>query len=279
MGVERSEYVDFEIAFSALLATLTIYINTELFSYKQIVESIAIVLIVLTLVRRVGLMNGLNSDHPMFLTSTHLMSGISYIVVFYLLYWTSEKISALLPYEIISVFVLLPFPLVLAVVILQEVVIGGFMRATEEVFDATSIENKGTLGGEIWRKFSDIARESRTDAADEYQARLAGYQNSKDFEDITKEKQKAVLGHILGSIVGLLLPFLVYGFLGVVLAYFLNISVWLSLWIVFCFHIITVPVDIWFSGYGLIQLNETGWLPKVVTTTIGIIFCFYALPL
>lgn len=279
MAVEQSEYVDFEIAFSALLATLAIYISTELFSYEQIVESIAIILIVLTLVRRVGLMNGLNSDHLMFFISTHLMSGISYIVMFYLLYWVSEKVSAIVSYDVILVFVLLPVPLVLAVIIIQEVAIGGFMKASEEVFDATSIENKGTLGGEMWGRLSDIARESRTDVADTYQARLSEYQNSKQFSDLSKEKQRAVLEHILGSVIGMLSPFIVYGFLGLILAISLNLSVWLSLWVVFCFHIITVPVDIWFSGYGLIQLNETGWLPKVVTTTVGIVFCFYTLPL
>ena len=279
MRRERSGDVDFEIAFSALLATLATYISVESFAYEWAVESAAILLLVLTLIRRVGYMNGLKNTHPVFPITTHIMSGISYVVSVYLLFWLSGLVTIVAPqFDAITVFLIMTVPLVITVAIVQELAIGGFMEETESIFGTASRENQGTAGGAVWGKFEAVSRASRTEI-ETYQTTLSKYRDSKTLEEISPEKQRAALAHLFGSFVGLLLPFVVYGALGYILAEFLPVSLIVSLWAIMCFHMITSVIDVWLSGYGLIPINETGWVPKVFSTTVGIVFMMVALPI
>jgi hypothetical protein len=64
MNAEMSKNVDFEIAFASLLATLSAYLSVDAFAYEWVVEGAAISLLILTLLRRVGLMNRLEKQPP-----------------------------------------------------------------------------------------------------------------------------------------------------------------------------------------------------------------------
>jgi len=281
MRREHTGDVDFEITFSALLATLAIYLSIPSVSHEWIIEFAAISLLFLTLIRRIAYMNKLPQTHQFFTASSQIMSGISYIVCFYILFWISSKTPVITEiYSQISVFSIIVLPLVLGSVIIQEITIGGFMKESQNVFKSVSIQHQGSLGNVFWQKFTSSSRQARTDQnITTRQSHLSEYKKTKDWDEVTFEEKKFIISHIAGTIFGFLLPFIIYGGLSIILASSLNISILLSFWVIICFHIITFPIDIWFSGYGLVPLENSSWLMKSVITTIGIVFCFYIFPM
>jgi hypothetical protein len=275
-----SKNVDFEIAFASLLATLSAYLSVDAFAYEWVVEGAAISLLILTLLRRVGLMNRLENNHPVFFITTYVMTGISYVVAFYLIFWIAELIEGLIPIAVLWIFIVSTPAIVLGLVIAHEIAVGGFMSEAEDAFRSVSIEHRGSRSGVVFEHFSDTARQSRTDRNSSLkQTRLTDYKNSKPLEEATPEELRAVLMHRLGTTIGLLVPFFVYAVLGVALAFWTGSSMLISILLVVCYLAITGLIDVWFSGYGLVQLGETDGKYKAAVIIIGIVFCFHSLPL
>lgn len=280
MNEEASKNVDFEIAFAALLATLSVYLSVEMFDYEWIVEGAAIGLLILTLIRRVGIMNKLANTHPVFSITTHIMSGISYVVAFYLLFWVAELVGGLIPISVYWIFILFTPFIVLSLVILQEIAVGGFMREAEDAFRSVSVRHGGSHSGDVFEYFSDTARQSRTDSNSSLkQTRLTDFRSSKPLEEATPEELRVELVDRVITTIGLLLPFFIYGSLGMALAFWTDSSIVISILFIVCYLAITGLIDVWFSGYGLVPLGETDGKYKAAVIIIGTSFCFYALPL
>lgn len=273
--------VDFEISFSALLATIAVYISSSSIAYEPMVEVSAIGLLLLTLIRRIGYMNGLSIRHPIFPLTTYVMSSISYIVCVYILYCIAEV--AIVPIGSVNTlhsFLIISITLPILVLTLQEVTIGGFMGETQRIFETASSENEGTFGEFIWGQFAKVSREGRVDQP-EYtvQKKLSEFSKSKSFSEATPEQRRAVYSHLVGGIIGLILPFVVYGGISLLLGYILQVSLFLSFSIAISVLMITGPIDIWLSGYGLVPINQTAWLYKSLAAAVAIVLSFVILPL
>jgi hypothetical protein len=82
--------VDFEIAFTALIATSVITFPSREIPEYSFIKYLALGLLLLTLIRRLAIVNGVNSSSGYMEATTHLLALFTYLTLLYLLYKASN---------------------------------------------------------------------------------------------------------------------------------------------------------------------------------------------
>lgn len=285
MDSNSIDSIDFEIAFSALLATTVTKLTTPYLQYSDIVEWMAIGLLLLTLIRRVGIVNQLDKKEPLFLYTNHLMKSISLVCLVYILFSISNLVyvntgigNGLIIFWIITI------PIAIVIPVFQELTLGGgYMSEAQDAFSRAAEENQGTLGGKVWDFFESISKPTENIKSDVgKQAAIDDFdskENTSKNVKIDKELLLSAIAHIFGTVLGLLLPIILYGIVATVMSRILVVSIYEALWTALCVLFLTGLTDIWFSKYGLIKVNETGWAGKAASVTAATVFSMLMLPL
>lgn len=276
---------DFEIAFAALLATAISQSETPYIQYPNLVEWMAISLLFLTLIRRIGVVNQLDKEKFLFIYSNYLMKLVSLVCLVYIIFSLSYLIHSYFGiWNSMSIFWIIAIPIAVMAPVFQEIFLGGgYMIEAQRAFSEAAEANKGTFGGKIWSQLGLISK-----PAEEMKENSGTQLEIDDFyckentsqrgEIPTKLLRRTAL-HIVATIVGLLLPFVLYGLVALAVSIHLEISIYVGLWTGLCVLSLTGLTDIWFSRYGLIKVNQTNWVGKAVSTMFALAFCMLMLPL
>jgi len=272
--------VDFEISFFALLATVAIYISSSSIAHEQIVEVSAIGLLFLTLVRRISYMNGLSTRHPIFPLTTYVMSSISYFVSIYILYCATELLTSLITsVDTFNLFLIISITSPILILLLQEATIGGFMSETQRIFETISLESEIEFIKFVGKQLARVSEKGRTGQSDyTMQKEISDFSKSRSLSEVTPEQRRVVYGQVIGSTLGFTAGFLLYGAVALLLGYIFQVSIFLSVILTLAVLMVTGPIDIWLSRYGIVPMNNTSEWYKGLAAIVGIVISFIILP-
>jgi len=256
---------DSEIALTALLSAAVMGYPIPDFTLYPAVKFVAVSLLLLTLVRRIGIMNGLTSHNTMIQTTTYLMDPATYISFFYLSYVFIAWLSGIIGLDSNPSAAALGVGtsiLVFFVFIGSEILFGSALSEGERGFSATAQQHRGEVIGAFFSQIA-IFVGSRSPNKKIRQTKLSEfYERTVDEYSFDEHVQigKSFLIMLLSfSIVALsyasLLAVGIYVFpAGGVAIILLLISV------VF----VSAFFRLWYSNYGLMQIeNKNGYITFV----------------
>lgn len=258
--------IDSEIALTALLASVVAAYPISGLALYPLVKAAAIGLLALTLAKRIGLLSGLsNDDRPLRLLA-YAMDLATTVSILYCCYAALRTSLAWVNISPQSAVFALAFSvgtpvLIIATTVISELVFGDLLGEGQRVFAASAGQHQGEAMGWYLRQISEFVAEKRTAEPTTHQSNLTdGRFTERTIEDLSEEELEqhatsvavfllsagfALLGYALlpvVAIVGLGLPWLLAGLLLVAVV------------------IVDAIVRLWYSTYGLLQIeNRNGW--------------------
>ena len=266
--------VDSEIALTALLSAAVTGYPTPTLSVYPVVKLTALGLLVMTLARRTGIVNGLTRDATVIRATTYVMDPATYISFLYLSYllvrWMS-KTANLGADPSVVMFAIVTSALVFVVFIVSELLFRAPLREGERVFSATSRQHRGEVFGAVLSQIAAFVDESRRMEDESRQVKLTRFYD-RTVEDYSWEKQVQLAKSLLVMLVGFAIPLLGYGLLSAVGTRIFDIG-WVSaVTLLFSVILVSAFFRIWYSNYGLVQVEDKNgyvtFLGEVVTFLI-----------
>lgn len=271
---ERLSTIDSEIALTALLAAAVAgYPSSEMQLYPY-VKLAAVGLLALTLAKRVGILNGRTGDDRSLRVLTYLMEPATYVSFLYLCHVTARRIGRVLAGPTAEtqlllfggVVVVATFGLFLA----SELVFGASLREGERIFTASAEQHRGEAFGVLLQRIAYFVRSFRTiDDSATRQATLGELRfYDRSPEDYSEEELLAVarsLGVMFVSIGFALGGYFLLVVFGMV---FFDLG-WVSaLWLLLAVAVVSAYFRIWYSNYGLVQVEEHSGIVTFLGTAL-----------
>ena len=250
----RLDAIDTEIALTALLASAVASYPRPGLALYPLFKLIAVSLLVITLVRRLAMVNGLTSDHRLLHVTTHLLDIATDISVLYLSYVGLEAFVGLirpaatlglLEYSVGTIAGVYVFYGLLELIFRTELAEG------ERIFAAAADKHRGEVLGVVLRQFAGFVSQSRQTTV---QTTLGQYYD-RDPESVTAEEYIAVGRGFIR--LGLVLAAVIIGYSGLA-----AVGAWLwgsgltTALLVLTILLISALVRLWYSNYGLIPVEE-----------------------
>lgn len=253
--------IDSEIALTALLAAGVTGFPTPSLSLYPYIKLVAIGLLALTLVKRMGVLNGLTREDTSLLVLTHVMDPATHIAAFYLCYIAAKSGQRLVPFDASPITFPLAFSvavivLVFAILLAFELVFSGLLREGERIFAASAEQHRGEAFGELLRNISNqIAQSDGTDST--WQSELTNSRHyDHSFGDLSEEQVWYAVRSFAIMIASIFFVLLVHVVLLLVGAWAFEISWWLSSILLFSVLVVSAYSRMWYSNYGLIPAEE-----------------------
>jgi len=250
----RMDAIDTEIALTALLASAVASYPRPGLTLYPLFKLVAGSLLVITLVRRLAIMNGLTSDHRLIHGTTHLLDVATDISVLYLSYIGLEALAGLIwPSATLSV-VEYSAGVIAGVYVLYgflEVIFATELAEGERIFTSVANKHRGEVLGVALRQFTRFVSQSRQTTV---QTTLSQYYDRNQAEVTTKEY--IAIGRSFIRF-GLTLVVIIIGYSGLTaVGAWLWGSGWTTLPLVVTVLLISGLVRLWYSNYGLIPVEE-----------------------
>lgn len=250
----RLDAIDTEIASTALLAAAVSGYPRPALTIYPVVKYIATSLLVITLARRVAIVNGAANSHRIVRASTHLLDVATNIAVLYISYVGLEALLRILRPSvtlgvlgysagtIVGVYILY---------ILLELTFASELAEGKRIFASSAEKHRGEALGVVLRQISGFVSQPRQSTV---QTTLSRYYDH-DPANLTTEEYVAA-GRSFISL-GLILATIIIGYSGLtaVGAWFWG-SGWMTLPIVTTVLLISALVRLWYSNYGLIPVED-----------------------
>ena len=263
--------VDSEIALTALLSAAVAGYPMSTLSVYPVVKLTALGLLVLTLARRTGIVNGLTGDATTIRATTYVMDPATFISFLYLSYllvgWVS-KMTNLGADSSVVMFAIVTSTLVFAVFLCSELLFRAPLREGERVFSATSRQHRGEVFGAVLSQIAAFVGESRRLEDETRQVKLTRFYD-RTVEDYSWDEQVQLSKSFLVMLVSFAIPPLGYGLLAIAGTRIFDVG-WVPA-VVLLFPVILVSAffRLWYSNYGVVQIEEKNgyvtFLGEVVT--------------
>lgn len=249
--------VDSEIALTALLSAAVMGYPAPDLSVYPIVKLAAIGLLLLTLARRTGVMNGLADPDTVIHATTYLMDPATYISFLYLSY----KLTQWMMSTVVSnsepgaaIFGAGTATLVFIIFLISELVFGSALREGERVFSATARQHRGEALGGVLSQISVFVASRRTENVTR-QAKLGRYYD-RTIDDYSQDEQVRMVKSFLVMLLSILIAVIGYGLVAKLGVYVFNVR-WVSiLLLLLSVILVSAFFRIWYSNYGLIQIED-----------------------
>lgn len=250
--------VDFEIALTAFIAsTVTAFPASELQEYS-VVKILAISLLILTLIRRLAIINNLQKTSFLLEGTTHLLNAFTYISILYLYLKFSIWLSASehFPLTVSKTFLVVVPLFTLLILTAQVLILRDALAGSEELLLSTSDEHRGTVFGGLLTAFAVYLGKKRQKIHGVTRQTKLGEFYERDVSDMDPDEVSRWLKSSLSAFTSLslaCLTLLAVAILGSVL-FRISWGIGLLLWT----DVILVAglVDLWYSLYGVISVNE-----------------------
>lgn len=253
----RLNKVDSEIALTALLSAAVMgYPKQDLSVYPE-VQLVAVGLLVLTLARRTGTINGLTGEDTVIKATSYLMDPATYISFLYLSYvvisWLTNVIA---PGSDPSAVVfgggtaLLVFVSFLA----SELIFGAALGEGERIFAASARQHRGEAFGALLTQIAAFVDSRGTDNVTR-QTELSRF-HDRNVEDYSPEEQVRVVKSVLVMVLGVLISVIGYALLAVVGTYVFGVGLGPVLLLLLAVVLVSAFFRIWYSNYGLVQVEH-----------------------
>jgi hypothetical protein len=249
--------VDSEIALTALLSAAVMGYPTPNLSLYPAVRVVAVGLLVLTLARRTGIVNGLTDDDAVIRATTYLMDPATYISFLYLSHvligWAAN--TTILDSEpSAAVFGGGTAVLVFAVFCTSELLFGAALREGERVFSATARHHRGEVFGEVLSQVAAFVG-SRRQTKPTRQAKLGRFYD-RTIEDYSWDEQVQVTKSFLVMLFSLFIPVVGYGLLAAVGIHVFAVGWMTALLLLLSVLLTSAFFRLWYSNYGLVQVED-----------------------
>lgn len=262
--------VDFEIALTALLATTVASFPVGTITEYHIVKVLAVGLLVLTLIRRLALINQIEQDSRLLEVTTQLLDLFTYISVMYLFYNFSVRFASIeqIPVAASTIFTLVAPSFAMGFLLVQEVVLKDALEGSVELFTAKSDARRGTVFGAFLSVLAVFVGNRRhrfhKDTRQTNLVEFVDQDASKRTDEQVAQMRVSVLNFLLGAV---LLPLLFLSVLVATGSWLLGISMVTALLLLFVLFTVAGLVDIWYSIYGVLGAGDrNGYLHAIVLT-------------
>lgn len=249
--------VDSEIALTALLSAAVMGYPTPDLSLYPAVRVVAVGLLVLTLARRTGIVNGLTDDDVVIRATTYLMDPATYISFLYLSHvligWAAD--TTMLDSEpSAAVFGGGTAVLIFVVFLTSELLFGAALREGERVFSVTARHHRGEVFGAVLSQVAAFVG-SRRQTKPTRQAKLGRFYD-RTIEDYSWDEQVRVAKSFLVMLLSLFIPVVGYGLLATVGIHVFAVG-WVSVLLLLLSVLLTSAFfRLWYSNYGLVQVED-----------------------
>lgn len=260
MSMERITGIDSEIALTALFATLVASYPDTTFNLYPVFKAAAISLLLLTLMRRMLVMQDVSSQHALLRITTHIMDPVTYLSILYLIFRALRTVLATFGYQEIPplLFVSVGTFSVFIGFIGWELSMGSALQEAERVFGATADKHQGELIAEVFSSIAAYAHPDRVYGKQvTSQSKLGTFTNQdREFEDLSPDQQHMAMRNFLVTLVALTLPIIGYISLVPISGYLFQ-SWWLSRSLLLLLVMLTsAAVRLWYSNYGLVNVEQ-----------------------
>lgn len=263
--------VDSEIALTALLAAAVAGYPTPPLSVYPAVKVTAFGLLVLTLARRTGIVNGLTGDALVIRVTTYVMDPATFISFLYLSFVLVGRLANVADIgsePSIVGFAIVTSSLVFVVFLSSELLFGAALREGGRVFAATSRQHRGEAFGAALSQIAAFVEESRRREGETRQVQLTQF-HDRSIEDYSWDEQKQVATSMLIMLVSFLIPLVGYALLVVVGTRVFDIGWVPAVLLLMSVMLVSAFFRLWYSNYGLVQVEERNgyvtFLGEVVT--------------
>lgn len=249
--------VDSEIALTALLSAGVLGYPSPDMSMYPLVRVAAFGLLLLTMVRRTGIMNGLTGDDNVIKATTHLMdlgTNISFLYLSYTLtrWMTNEVLLSSEPSALL--FGAGTAAVIFVIFLIFELLFGSALREGERVFSATARKHRGEALGAVLSQvatFVAIRRPEKTTR----QAKLGRFYD-RTVEDYSQEEQMKMVKSFVIMFLSIVTVFVAYGLVVKFGIYVFDVG-WLPiLLLLLSVMLVSAFFRLWYSNYGLIQVED-----------------------
>jgi hypothetical protein len=257
--------IDSEIALTALLSAAVMGYPMSDLSVYPAVKVVAFGLLVLTLARRTGIVNGLTDEDAVIRATTYLMDPATYISFLYLVYVLVNRIQNSIPGQSnfdIVLFSIFAGSLAFGLFLVSELLFDAPLNEGERIFEASAQQHRGEAFGILLAQFADYVGSSSPKQVDKGQqvALTDSRFDNRSPEDYTGEE---LLYAVFSTVVMLAaLGFAVAGYvLLIAVGQWLFDIGWLSaISLLFAVVLVSALFRIWYSNYGLVQVeNKNGY--------------------
>jgi hypothetical protein len=263
--------VDSEIALTALLSAAVAGYPAPTLSVYPVVKLTALGLLVLTLARRTGIVNGLTGDASMIRATTYVMDPATFISFLYLSYllarWMS-KTTDLGSDPSVVMFAIVTSILVFVVFLGSELLFRASLREGERVFSATSRQHRGEAFGAVLSQIAAFVGESRRLEGETRQVKLTRFYD-QTVEDYSWDEQVQLVKSFLVMLISFAIPPLGYGLLAVVGTRIFDVGWAPAVVLLLPVILVSAFFRLWYSNYGLVQVEDRNgyitFLGEVVT--------------
>lgn len=249
--------IDSEIALTALLSAAVMGNPTPELSLYPVVKMVAVGLLVLTLARRIGIMNGLNEHDLVIRATTYLLDPATYISFLYLSY---VLVSLVVNYTrprsepSLVVFGIGTALLVFLVFITSELLFGGTLQEGERVFSATAQQHRGEVFGAVLTQISAFVGSRKTQNATR-QTKLGRFYD-RTIEDYSWDEQVKIVKSFFVMLLGILISIVGYGLLAAVGTYAFPVGWVPSFLLLLSVMLVSAFFRLWYSNYGIVQIED-----------------------
>lgn len=211
---------DSEIALTALLSAAVMGYPMPNLSLYPALRLVAIGLLLLTLVRRIGIVNGLTDDDVVIRATTYLMDPATYIAFLYLSYvyarWVMNTANLGSEPSVTS-YGAGTAVLIFVVFLTSELLFGSALREGERVFSATARQHRGEIFGAVLSQIGAFVG-SRRPTNTTRQAKLGRF-HDRTIKDYSWNEQVQVVKSFFIMLLSLLISIVGYGLLAAVGTY------------------------------------------------------------
>lgn len=256
---------DSEIALTALLSAAVMGYPIENFILYPVVKFVAVSLLLLTLARRVGIMNGLTNRNTLIQITTYIMDPATYISFFYLSYvfitWVSDIIGLNSDPGAVA-FGLGTSTLVFLVFIGSEILFGAALREGERGFSVTAQQHRGEVIGVFFSQIAGFVS-SRSPNKETRQTKLSEFYE-RTIDEYSFDEHLRVGKSFLVMLLSFLIVGLSYVSLVAVGIYVFPVGKVGIILLLLSVVIVSAFFRLWYSNYGLMQIeNRNGYLTFV----------------
>ena len=250
--------IDSEIALTALF-TITVagypLASLDIYPYVKLA---AVGLLVLTLVRRVGSVNGLTDDDVVIRATTHLINPATYVSFLYLSYALTRWLAVTIGLGSdtgVAWFSAVTTALVFAVFLSSELLFGAALREGERVFSATSRQHRGEVFGAVLSLVATFVARSRHREGEPRQVKLARFYD-RSIKDYPWDEQVEVAKSFWIILVSFCIPLLAYSLLVAVGGRVFGIGWSAAAVLLVPVILVSAFTRLWYSNYGFVQVED-----------------------
>ena len=251
MGSNAFEKVDSEIALTAFLAATITGYEMSSNGYYPVFKVIAIGLLVLTLLRRMAIMQRLHAKSNPLKVTTYVLDFATYAAILYCiqipLRWINSAFE--LPISLPLFFGIVAPVLLFSSFLGWEIAYASALDEGSRIFGSAAQKHRGTVLGAVFRSFADSLSEDN-------QSKLSEYQQETKPEDLPLEDLVRIgLDFLLTTAIGITV--LITYIIAVWSSGFLFNEGWPSRLLLFIATLVTgAIVRMWYSQYGIVKAED-----------------------